>query len=316
MKVMDRIVFYQKLGFLPEDMEQLAISRQRLLLQEVNGYIDDMTQAETAERSYQGLREQLEKYMKKQQLAGISAAQAKYESCYDMLYCQLESARHVYEKYQVMGIGEKIFFDTMKCFPRFMDECQAQKGIRYFDRGWWTYRQTSMRLFRIGVLEYEMAEANREEVSGSEVRYGHETGQRRYSTTVRLHIPSDADLSPAAVDASIQEAVLFFRKYYPRYGHAEYTCHSWLLAPALKRLLREDSRILAFQRRFDIGEVDEGSCSYLQWIFQASEDVPLIDLPEQTSLQRTAKNYLLAGGRIGDAYGIMRIASGINNAVD
>jgi len=76
MKVMDRIVFYQKLGFLPEDMEQLAISRQRLLLQEVNGYIDDMTQAETAERAYQGLREQLEKYMKKQQLAGISAAHA------------------------------------------------------------------------------------------------------------------------------------------------------------------------------------------------------------------------------------------------
>ena len=57
------------------------------------------------------------------------------------------------------------------------------------------------------------------------------------------------------------------------------------------------------------------SC-YLQWIFQASEDVPLIDLPEQTSLQGTAKNYLLAGGRIGEAYGRMKIASGINNAIE
>lgn len=87
-----------------------------------------------------------------------------------MLYCQLESARRVYEKYQVMGIGEKIFFDTMKCFPRFMDEYQAQNGSRYFDRSWWTYRQTSMRLFRIGALEYEMAESEREAASASEVQ--------------------------------------------------------------------------------------------------------------------------------------------------
>lgn len=170
--------------------------------------------------------------------------------------------------------------------------------------------------FQIGVLEYEMAEADHEAASVLEVQCEQESGQRRCCRAVRVHIPSDADLSPAAVDASVQEAVLFFRKYYPLYGCAEYTCHSWLLAPALKKLLREDSRILAFQRRFDIGEVDEGSCSYLQWIFQTSEGVSLIDFPEQTSLQRTAKNYLLAGGKIGEAYGRMRIVSGINNAID
>ena len=59
----------------------------------------------------------------------------------------------------------------------------------YFDRGWWAYRQTSMQIFRLGVLEYEFDRLEGESV-------------------IALHIPSDARLTAEAVDRSLEQAGL------------------------------------------------------------------------------------------------------------
>ncbi len=72
-----------------------------------------------------------------------------------MLYCQLECACRIYERYVKKNIPETIYIDTMKCFTRFIEECKKKTGRMFFDRGWWTYRQISMNLFRIGALEYQ-----------------------------------------------------------------------------------------------------------------------------------------------------------------
>ena len=220
--------------------------------------------------------------------SGLDAVARRLRS-YDMLYCHLESARRVYEKYRSKGISKRIFINTMKCFPRFMGECQVRNGSRYFERDFWTYRQTSMRLFRIGALEYEMV---KEPADGT--------------LSIHLHIPSDADLSESSVDTSLREAEEFFRRYYPVYGGAEYVCGSWLLSPALGKLLPEGSHILAFQRRFVIDRVNEEERSCMRWLFQSPEDAPVSDLPERTRLQRAAKAYLLDGGKIGSGRGRLR----------
>ena len=36
----------------------------------------------------------------------------------------------------------------MKCFTRFAKECKKKNGAYFFDRGWWTYRQISMKLLK------------------------------------------------------------------------------------------------------------------------------------------------------------------------
>ncbi len=332
---MDAIELYRKIELLPEDIKFLQESAKRLPLAELDGFLEKMTCMETAEQAYLGLKEWLDVYEESRQemdvradaagsrsdagIAGSCSGEASSGSCsdadtaesrstasgsfagpgsalhaprlrsYDMLFCHLESARRVYEKYRSLGISERIYIDTMKCFPRFMDECQARNGSRYFERSFWTYRQTSMRLFRIGALEYEMV---REKGDGA--------------LDIHVHIPSDADLGEPSVDASLKEAEEFFRRYYPAYDGVDYVCHSWLLSPALGRLLPEGSHILAFQRRFDVSRVDEDDESYFRWLFQSTEDTPLSALPERTRLQRAAKAFLMDGGKIGAGYGRMR----------
>lgn len=203
-----------------------------------------------------------------------------------MLACQLECACRVHRRYEQLHIGDSIYRDTMKCFPRFIDECLRKNGRMFFDRGWWTYRQISMSLFRIGALEYEFPA---EEEAGY----------------IAVHIPSDADLSTSSVDASLSDAEAFFRTIYPDYKYDRYTCDSWLLAPALSFLLPGDSNILSFQRRFSITEETKDDSGCLEWLFGSPRNTDLKTLPENTRLQRAAKNVLLSGGHIGAASGVL-----------
>jgi hypothetical protein len=103
----------------------------------------------------------------------------------------LKETLHTYKIYEEKEIPEKIFFDTMKCFTRFINETFKMTGKLSFDRYWWTTRQVGCHLFRIGELEYEIK-------------------QTEEDTYISLHIPSDADFSPNAVDKSLSEAKKLF----------------------------------------------------------------------------------------------------------
>ena len=74
-----------------------------------------------------------------------------------ILTCMLHCAEMSYDMYKNKGISDKIFADTMKCFTRFINEHNDGYGTMQFDRDWWTARQISHNLFRIGELEYEKA---------------------------------------------------------------------------------------------------------------------------------------------------------------
>ena len=241
-----------------------------LPMEELEPYLDGMMAGETAAATYEELK------------AFLQAD----EGCFKMLWCQLECARRCHERYRACGIPEPVFVDTMKCFQRFLHECEKRTGEMYFDRGWWTYRQISMRLFRVGQLEYELCSAGAEK-------------------TVSVHIPSDAVFTPANVDESLEQAKHFIERYFPDYRDAKRVCSSWLLSPQLGELLPEQSNIRGFQRRFQILEEYPDDRDFLEWLFQASKDAEVSDLPEATRLQRAAKKLLLSGKTIGAAYGIM-----------
>lgn len=201
-----------------------------------------------------------------------------------MLYCQLECACRIHDRYREKQIDDSIYIDTMKCFPRFIGECLKKNGRMFFDRGWWTYRQTSMKLFRIGSLEYEFQSMGQERV-------------------IAVHIPSDADLSCPAVDRSFEDAAAFFRSRYPDFTYRRYTCDSWLMAPALRALLPQDSNIISFQNHFTVTRENREDLGYLEWLFQSPGNTDFKSLPESTSLQKRAKESLLNGGFIGAAHG-------------
>lgn len=70
-----------------------------------------------------------------------------------ILACMLKASADVYKIYKDKGISDKIYFDTMKCYTRFINETYKMTGRLYFDRYWWTARQAGCHLFRIGELE-------------------------------------------------------------------------------------------------------------------------------------------------------------------
>ena len=101
-----------------------------------------------------------------------------------ILACMLKASANVYDIYKEKGISDEIYIATMKCYSRFIDETYRMTGKLYFDRYWWTTRQAGCHLFRIDELEYEMKHIDDDIVIG-------------------IHIPSDVDFSPSAVDDSI-----------------------------------------------------------------------------------------------------------------
>lgn len=205
---------------------------------------------------------------------------------FKMLSYMLTAAFYSLEEYEEKGIPKEIFTDTMKCFSRFTQEHYESYGYYGFDRGFWTGRQLSLQLFRLGELEFEKTIEENQKI-------------------IAVHIPSDAILTEENCKKSLRMADDFFREEDCSYEHVPYSCNSWLLSPALKNLLPEQSNILKFQNLFTIESVEEDCTEYLTWIFKRN-DLDLKDFPENTSLQKNAKKYLLNGGKIGEGKGYLK----------
>ncbi len=234
----------------------------------LEGYMDkihDLTDPKTAENAFLELAGLLEK------------------DSMTMLACYMKSAELTREKYREMGISDEIFLATMGCFSRFLGETLRRTGHLEFDRSFWTWRQVSMRLFRIGELEFEIMPKEK---------------------VISLHIPSDSRITPENVTRSLHMGREFLKKFYPFTRFWPMGCESWLLSPQLGKLLKKDSNIRSFQQRFWIlKREDHEDC--LEWLFAVPDGTPYEELPEKTSLQRSVKAHLLSGGKIGGAMGLL-----------
>lgn len=203
-----------------------------------------------------------------------------------ILTCMLTAGLTTYENYARKGICEDIFFDTFGCFSRFVREHKVSYGRFGFDREFWTPRQLSMLLFRIGILEYELYTDD-----GSEL--------------ISIHIPSDSDLSEVNCRRSYLRSKEFLAQYFPEFHYEKYVCESWLLSPYLKEILPEYSRIIRFQNAFVIESVDLKSRDYMEWVFK-NRNLSIDEVPQETSLQRKMKEYLKKGGLIGNGAGHLK----------
>ncbi|MBO5166631.1 MAG: DUF5596 domain-containing protein [Lachnospiraceae bacterium] len=221
--------------------------------------------------------------------AGLEQKLGEDKRGFKMLACMLAAAELTKDNYVKKRIGEDIFADTMKCFTRFVSEYKESYGVYGFDRAFWTGRQLSMLLFRIGELEYEFVDA---------------TGRYKRKV-IDMHIPSDAVLVRENCHLSYMGARTFIAKHFPEHTGEEFVCCSWLLSPALEELLSENARINCFRKEFEITEWEKDSTEFLQWVFKR-EDIPIAELPEDTSLQRRMKQYLLQGGKVGEAMGRLK----------
>lgn len=195
-----------------------------------------------------------------------------------LLHCACDTWKH----YQEKSIHISVFADTMKFCTRFLYEHKKTYGTYAFTWAWWFPRQLAMQEFRIGELEYELIPSD--------------------SKRIYIHIPSDACMEPSAIQASFHSFREFLNKYFPDWSGTDWYCESWMLSPALSELLPEHSNLIHFQNMFDLVSVDYESMAVLDWVFPG--ETPELDkLPENTTLQRNLKKFLLSGKKFGWAEG-------------
>ena len=187
----------------------------------------------------------------------------------------------------------------MDCFRRFLYETKARSGQWLYDRYQWTWRQTSCLIFRFGSLEFECKRADDDEIPER---------LNKGDAILSVHIPSDADLSSRALAESYRQAEQFYQgigQKFSVYGTPQAViCRSWLLAPALEPFLAEDSGIRRFREDYDLFSLNEEDESFYEWLFNDRRQPDT--LPQDSSLQRKVKSFLLEGGKIGLGRGEQR----------
>lgn len=252
---------------MPQEVTEILISLDRTL---GNVCLEPLRREETWETGLTSLREQL----------------GEDPDGFRELCCMLRCAKMAREECDSLGFTESEYYATFGCFSRFVREHLESFGRYGFDRGFWTVRQISCRLFRIGELEYELTELEGE-------------------PAVSIHIPSDAKLKKDLLEASLKAARERISESFPDYAGSVMYCQSWLLSPTLGELLPESSNILTFQSFFEISPLPEANEDVALWVFK-NPDLPVQQYPENTSLQRKLKQFLLQGGLFRDAKGILR----------
>lgn len=227
-----------------------------------------------------------------QKLAELVAA-AEEGSGMGRLAGMLAAACRTRQMYGQWGIPDSIFLDTMRCFPRFLRETKQITGEWIYDRSFWTWRQTSGLLFRLGTLEFEYA-----------VQQG--------APVLSVHIPSDAGLTEDGLCKSYEAAGRFWTERREALCFAgepkEIWCSTWLLSPELGKLLPPGSGIRRFASGYELTQFDPDNESFYRWLFEGKRRPE--ELPGRTSLQRAVKAHLAAGGTIGIAAGYLRRTEG------
>jgi hypothetical protein len=121
--------------------------------------------------------------------------------------------------------------------------------------------------------------------------------------TRALHIPEGDSLRPADVDDALARATEFL-------GDDPIVCTSWLLDPTL-RSLPETSNIVAFVRRFDIGEAhpnEDADRSVAKFVFRRplAEVLDARTVQPRSSVQRLVVDRLRGGEHWSEPRGILR----------
>ncbi len=201
------------------------------------------------------------------------------------------------KKYEEKGIPKEIFEGTVKDVVRCTDIWTDVKNELYLGELSWLKHHYSMKLFKLGRLQFCMAGCEQDVPS---------KGLKKGDNVMEIHIPKDGPLTKEACIASIEQAKAFFAKYFPEFKYDYFTCHSWLLDETLAEILNENSNILKFQQLFEIVDCDEAD-SLLGYIFKWKINRrQAINCVCNTGFAQRVKDRLLKNGKFYNGFGVIK----------
>lgn len=219
----------------------------------------------------------------------------------------LSEAERAFTQYQKLNIPEEIYYDTMRDISIWADTCKKEENIVGLCELSWIRHALYLNLFRIGRLQYQFFKTNHT-VSGIPLKSRRQVPIKSGQPVLNIHIPEDGRLDYSACRESLEAARVFFATYFSQYAYKGFVCDSWLLDPRNALFMRENSNILQFSTLFDcVVQTKRNNHELLRrlWGIHKASREELATLPENTDLQKRAKQYLLSGGKTGSGYGFI-----------
>lgn len=118
---------------------------------------------------------------------------------------------------------------------------------------------------------------------------------RKGDDVIGVHIPSDGPLDPDYSNESYERAKEIFQKCYPEYDFKAFTCFSWLLEKRLRGIMGRETNITKFADKYTGYPIVGSGGAIYSFLFNQPKRIPVEQLPEETSMHRLVKKYLLDG---------------------
>ena len=285
--------FMNELRFDKEAVESLSADIEKIYANEeakalFAGAVDDY--ARDINSNYTELREAAKRAG---EIVGVHAYSAE-------LLLFICFSKHLRELYRLRGISDRIWFDSMSDLKWKLWECKAVKGIwGSFVAGWFPGFFNLTR-FALGRLQFEIVAFDGEyEKNGKALKKG--------DKVINVHIPRTlTPLDKESRDDAYAQAAEFFRNMTDGAPIA-FVCSSWLLYPEAEKILPAHSNIRGFMADYDMIRSKtngEGEYGDMWRLFDMDYTGDFNDYPEDRSLRRAYKKFLLDGNRTGSGYGV------------
>ena len=226
-------------------------------------------------------RPEFEALLSKYQLTSCTAeAYHEKEDPQRDLLMYLYFCEAVEETYRKMHISREILLDTLADIVCYAEIYWQLHGVPGLSEPEWLKRHLTVKLFKLGRLQFYMADGELE-----------------------IHIPAGEPLLPEACRESIARSKDFFKQYFPDFTYSKYTCHSWLLDDTLRQFMNPSSNILQFADLFRIQRKDVSDVG-LRYIFRWDTTCEnLAAFPAYNRFSQQIKDYVLSGGTLYEVLG-------------
>ena len=200
--------------------------------------------------------------------------------------------------YAERGIPDNILDETVKDIRIWTDIWSDIKGELFLGQVFWLKYHLTMKLFRVGRLQFCHTMAEKEYP---------EHGIKKTDGTLDVHIPADGRLDIDECHRSFAMAKEFYAKYYPEKQYTYFNCHSWLLDDTLKKYLPADSNIVRFGDMFEKISSHEAYDLFryiYRWNIKNKE--LLAEHTPTSRLGKVIKDAAMSGERFYDTLGIIK----------
>ena len=213
----------------------------------------------------------------------------------------IQAAKPAVASYLEKGVPEDLVWETFRDLKFKVMECKNVQGVWGNFVAFWYPIFYSCDILKLGRLEFENT-VYKEDTPYVWGEYVIRPGDPVKS----VHIPSSREpFDQAARLDSYKRAYGFFKEELQG-KPLVCVCDSWLLYPRNREILSPTSNIVSFSSDFDVIRWKESEEFHDAWrVFGGEYQNPPADLPENTSMQRAFKKWLMEGKKTGSGFGVL-----------